>query len=149
MGEVASASQRPPVWAPKGGIAGGDGAGRVSEGRGFTGLRPSACRMGYPLAASSSGMGNHAATCIRIATGYQKSELLTFDSVSAADDGLKTPHVSHNSGENEWYTPVEIIEAARSCMGGIDLDPASSDLAQETVQAKHWFTKEFDGLDLI
>ena len=59
---------------------------------------------------------------------------------------LKTPHVSHNSGENEWYTPPFIIEAARQAMGGIDLDPASSAKAQEAVKAGTCFTIDDDGL---
>ena len=55
-------------------------------------------------------------------------------------------HVSYNSGENEWYTPAEYIEAARQTMGGIDTDPASSELANRTVGATTYFDKISDGL---
>jgi ParB family chromosome partitioning protein len=56
------------------------------------------------------------------------------------------PHVSNNSGENEWYTPERFIEAARKAMGSIDTDPASSDLANETVKAQTYFTVDDNGL---
>lgn len=55
-------------------------------------------------------------------------------------------HVRHNSGNQEWYTPAWIIEAARRTMGGIDLDPASNDIANATVQASRYYTMADNGL---
>lgn len=51
------------------------------------------------------------------------------------------------SGKQEWYTPGEYIEASREAMGGIDLDPASSEEAQKTVKAAEHFTTERNGLN--
>jgi hypothetical protein len=55
-------------------------------------------------------------------------------------------HVAENSGMPEWYTPAEFIKAAREVLGVIDLDPASSQIAQETVQATTYYTVEINGL---
>ena len=59
---------------------------------------------------------------------------------------MKRAHAMYNTGENEWYTPSNLIECARSFLGTIDLDPASSALANETVRATTWYGVERDGL---
>lgn len=69
---------------------------------------------------------------IRFATGTEKAG-------TAA-------HVSENTGIPEWYTPDEYLDAARKALGEIDLDPASSAIAQERVKAKKYYTLEQDGL---
>lgn len=63
-----------------------------------------------------------------------------------AREVVKKAHVANNSGNNEWYTPPDIIEAARAVLGGFDLDPASSEIANRTVQAARYFTAQDDGL---
>ena len=59
---------------------------------------------------------------------------------------IHRPHVSNNSGNNEWYTPKKYVDAARNVLGHIDLDPASCDYANKTVQAEHFYSVEDDGL---
>lgn len=82
------------------------------------------------------------------------------------DEATPRPHVTNNSGNNEWYTPKDLIDAATELFfddycpeslnhemteDGCDCppittDPASSDLAQATVQAKYYYTADTDGL---
>jgi hypothetical protein len=53
---------------------------------------------------------------------------------------------TEGTGEYERYTPARYAEAARLVLGTIDLDPASSEVAQQTVEAEHFFTEQEDGL---
>jgi phage N-6-adenine-methyltransferase len=47
----------------------------------------------------------------------------------------------------EWYTPVWVIELVNQVMGSIDLDPASNEAANQTVQATWFYSQEEDGLE--
>lgn len=53
--------------------------------------------------------------------------------------------INADSGNTEWYTPKEIVDAARNTMGGIDLDPFSSYTANKRVRAENFYSKEEDG----
>ncbi len=58
--------------------------------------------------------------------------------------------INQTSGEVEFYTPPNIITAARFALGGrIMLDPASSEAANRTVGAARIFTREDDALSKV
>lgn len=57
------------------------------------------------------------------------------------------PHVVYNSGNDEWYTPLEIIESARKVLGEIELDPTSNEKANARVKATKYYTLEDNALE--
>lgn len=48
--------------------------------------------------------------------------------------------INQTSGDVEYYTPPNIISAARAVLGWIDLDPASSAIANDRIGAKEFFS---------
>lgn len=59
---------------------------------------------------------------------------------------IDLPALEPQGKNNEWYTPARYIEAARRVMGGIDLDPASCEMANRTVKATRYYTQRENGL---
>lgn len=82
---------------------------------------------------------------IKIATAIEEYPELANKTSGLGILAEQMAHVSYNSGESEWYTPLNYIKAAREVMGSIDLDPASSDKANEIIKASIYYTVYNDG----
>lgn len=67
-------------------------------------------------------------------------------SIPEAKRLMEVPHVAHNTGNNEWYTPHEYITRAVMVMGAIDLDPASTEIANTVIGAARFYTVDDNGL---
>jgi hypothetical protein len=61
-----------------------------------------------------------------------------------ANQAMGATVYSHNS--LDYYTPQYVTDAARAVMGGIDLDPASCEMAQAWIKAAQYYTITDDGL---
>jgi len=61
-------------------------------------------------------------------------------------DRLQAMAVLTSRSTVEWYTPPKYIGMVREVLGTIQLDPATSLMAQEWIKAEMFFTKEHDGL---
>lgn len=74
----------------------------------------------------------------------RREALLRDEEERQARRGVPAAFLSSDS--NEWYTPEEYIHAAHELMGGIDLDPASCQLANEVVKAADYYDIRRNGL---
>lgn len=69
------------------------------------------------------------------------------EKVKSGREGPDNVRGTTGTGENEWYTPVQHIELARTVLGEIDLDPASSLIANQQVKAARFFSQASNGLE--
>lgn len=65
---------------------------------------------------------------------------------TTSDEPKTTRALLAQSDQNDWRTPRKFLDAARTVLGEIDLDPASGAEANETVKAAKFYTEADNGL---
>jgi ParB family chromosome partitioning protein len=88
----------------------------------------------------------HAAAAIATLDPDAQSEAVRTGTVKQQAADIRN-HRTRNAGNDEWHTPSKFLEAARSVLGDIDVDPASNAIAQKAVRAAVYYTKNHTGLD--
>lgn len=97
-----------------------------------------------PRESVSAGSGD---TSTAADSSFLSREVPTAEDVQSPAKEKKLPPIAHNrNGSVEWYTPADVIKAAREVLGVIDLDPASSESANKIVGATKFFSAEDNGL---
>lgn len=91
-----------------------------------------------------------AAKYMKAYSASQKSTAVDFSSIAKLLESDK-PHGGYSkavyTGDNEWYTPAQYLDAARDALGEIDLDPATNAHAQKSIKAGRFYTPEDNGLN--
>src|SRR5688572_7934030 len=59
---------------------------------------------------------------------------------------FELPATDALAGSDEAYSPAWLVDAARTVLGAIDLDPASCAWAQTVVRAAEWYGEQHNGL---
>lgn len=95
------------------------------------------------VAAVDSGAASVSAAAMVAKLSPEEQRAIVADGSKAIIAAAK--EIREHDGD-EWYTPPEHVELARAVLGKIDLDPASCDVAQGTVKAERFYTKDDDGL---
>lgn len=70
---------------------------------------------------------------------------MPMDTAARSDSGTQTLAILKSSQSNEWYTPPEHIELVYAVLGDIDLDPASSKVANDAAIGAKTIYTEADG----
>lgn len=55
-------------------------------------------------------------------------------------------NIQHSSRQDDWGTPLSIVTKVKEVLGGIDLDPASNNAANEIIGSSRIFTQLDNGL---
>ncbi len=81
---------------------------------------------------------------------FRKIDVCINSDMNSKADKTKLGYVGKKPGaardSDSWYTPSKYVESARTVLGGFELDPFSSLIANKTIKATKFFTIEDDGL---
>lgn len=95
------------------------------------------------------GLAHQVTWLVELANGKQASFDPSICKISERASEIALPfdyEISDKEKGNENYTPEYFLEPCRNFLGGFDLDPFSNEIAQQSIQASTFWTKDDDAL---